>query len=190
MNEIALKNVSKSFGDKKVLDNFNMTVPYGSRICIMAPSGEGKSTLFNLILGLVKADSGEITGVPKDMSAVFQEDRLCEDFSAVGNVFAVTGKKKSLEEITECLSALGLKDSINKKVSLLSGGMKRRVAIARALLAESQMLVLDEPFKGLDDAMHRQTAEVILKYANGKTILVATHDLTDAELLDAEILHI
>ncbi len=187
MSQILLKNISKSFDDKQVLLNFNASFSYGSRTCIMAPSGEGKTTLLNLILGLLKPDKGEIIGVPNQITAVFQEDRLCQSFTAVGNIMAVTGKKKSLSEIQKCLEELGLKDSMNKKVSLLSGGMKRRVAIARALMAESQMIIFDEPFKGLDEATHAQTAEVILKYTQGKTLIISTHDPNDAQLLNAEI---
>ncbi len=189
MNAVVLKNVSKSFGDNTVLNKFCIEIPYGSRLCIMAPSGEGKTTLLNLILGLITPDSGEISGVPKKLSAVFQEDRLCESFTAIGNILAVCGNKKSIPEIKECLSSLGLEDSMHQKVSELSGGMKRRVAIARALLAESELIVFDEPFKGLDEAMHKQTANVILKYAKDKTLIVSTHDSLDAQLLNAEILN-
>ena len=190
MNRIVLKDVSKSFGENKVLDKFCAEIPYGARLCIMAPSGEGKTTLLNLILGLITVDSGEISGVPKNLSAVFQEDRLCESFTAVGNILAVCGDKKSINEINECLSLLGLEESINQKVSELSGGMKRRVAIARALMADGDLVVFDEPFKGLDDAMHKQTADVIMKYTKGKTLILSTHDSLDSQLLNAEILYI
>ncbi len=190
MTDIVLANVSKSFNDNKVLENFSARFPFGSRVCIMAPSGEGKTTLLNLILGIISPDSGDISGVPYNISAVFQEDRLCESFSAVGNVLAVTGKAKSVSQIEECLAELGLKESMYKKTSTFSGGMKRRVVIARALMADSDLIVLDEPFKGLDDAMHRQAASVVLKYAKDKTIIVSTHDSLDAQLLNAEILNI
>ncbi len=188
MNDIVLKNVSKRFGEKVVFDKFNHAFSKGSRVCIMGASGRGKTTLFNLLLGLIKPDSGEIIGVPKKLSAVFQEDRLCEEFTSVENVRAVTGKTVKNEEIVALLDELGLSGSENQPVSSLSGGMRRRVALARALLAENEMLILDEPFKGLDDKTREKTVLTLLSRAKGKTLLVATHDERDAELLDAEIL--
>ncbi len=190
MNPIKFLNVSKSFGEKKVLSDFSHTFEIGSRMCIMGASGVGKTTLLNLTLGLEKADSGEISGVPDDISAVFQEDRLSESFSSVANIIAVTGKSVPESEILNCLSELGLQGSERKPVSELSGGMKRRVAIARALLKKSELIVLDEPFKGLDEELKLQTVSVILSYTKGKTLLVATHGINDAKLLSAEILNL
>ncbi len=190
MKGIIIQNLSKSFEKQKVLSNFSHCFEYGSRTCVMAPSGEGKTTLFNIIMGLIPKDSGDIKGVPKHISAVFQEERLCESFSVIGNIIAVTGKSRSISEIEKCLSLLGLSDSMQKKVYQLSGGMKRRVAIARALLAESSLVIMDEPFKGLDESLHKQTASVILEYTKGKTLIISTHDSNDAMLLNAQILNI
>jgi NitT/TauT family transport system ATP-binding protein len=190
MNDLKFTNVTKSFGDKAVLSGFSHIFEKGSRTCIMGASGVGKTTLLNLVLGLEKADSGVISGIPDDVSAVFQEDRLSESFSAVANIIAVTGKSVSESEIVNCLSELGLQGSERKPVSELSGGMKRRVAIARALLKKSELIVLDEPFKGLDEEIKLKTISVILEYTKGKTLLVATHDPNDANLLDAEILNL
>ncbi len=186
---IVVKNLSKCFVEKTVLNSVDMTLKSGSRTCVMGASGRGKTTLFNILLGLVRADSGEISGVPERISAVFQEDRLCEAFSAVANVLAVTGKSVAVEDIEKCLTELGLADSMYQPVSSLSGGMRRRVAIARALLAESEFIVFDEAFKGLDDATREKTVQVILSRTNGKTLLFSTHDARDAELLGAEIIN-
>jgi NitT/TauT family transport system ATP-binding protein len=153
----------------------------------MGSSGKGKTTLLNLVLGLQKPDNGVVSVESKNISAVFQEDRLCEDFTAVANVVAVTGKKVPREKIVELLKELELSGNENEKVKNLSGGMKRRVAIARCLLAESNILLLDEPFKGLDDQTRETVSKVILASAVNKTLLVSTHDIRDAELLNAEI---
>lgn len=187
MKNISFVNVSKRFGEKVIFENFNAVFESGNRYCIMGASGKGKTTLLNLVLGLQKADEGFVSVGSKNISAVFQEDRLCEDFTAVGNVIAVTGKKVSREKIVELLNDLGLSGNENEKVKNLSGGMKRRVALARCLLAESDILVLDEPFKGLDDQTRETVSRVILACAENKTLLVSTHDIRDAELLNAEI---
>ncbi len=190
MNGIELLNVSKRFGEKVVLDNFSHTFENASITCLMGASGSGKTTLLNILLGIISADSGEISGVPNDISAVFQEDRLCESFSAIANIIAVTGKAVPETEISECLSKLGLEGNEKVPVSTLSGGMKRRVAIARALLAKSELIIFDEPFKGLDEDIKQKTIETILEYTKGKTLIIATHDINDSKLLSANVLNI
>lgn len=187
MKNIVFENVNKSFGEKTIFENFNAVFEYGKRYCIMGASGRGKTTLFNLILGIQKPDKGKIYGIPEDISAVFQEDRLCEDFSAVANVLAVTGKSVPESEIIALLSQLGLSGSENEPVISLSGGMKRRVAIARCLLAKSDVVILDEPFKGLDDQLRETVAEIILSRVENKTLLFSSHDLRDAELLESTV---
>lgn len=187
---IVLENISKSFGKKKVLSDLNVSFAPNSRYCIMGASGRGKTTLLNIILGLVKPDSGVISGVPKNLSAVFQEDRLCEPYSAVKNVKAVTGNSVPEKEIVALLRDLGLRGSENEAVNKLSGGMRRRVALARALLAKSEVIILDEPFKGLDDETREHVISVLLSRTQGKTLLIATHDARDAEALGAEVINI
>ena len=191
MNDIIIKDLCKSFGEKKVLENFSVTFPAGSVSCIMAPSGAGKTTLISIIQGFVKPDSGSISGNEVPMSAVFQEDRLCEDFNPVSNVRFSCGSKKnkkSKEEIVSCLASLGLGDSLGKPVREFSGGMKRRVAIARALMAEYELLFLDEPFKGLDEELKVLVAEYIRASAAGKTVIAVSHDESEAALLGATII--
>lgn len=191
MNDIIIKDLCKSFGEKKVLEGFSATFQAGSASCIMAPSGAGKTTLLSIMQGFTAPDSGSITGNDVKMSAVFQEDRLCEDFGAVSNVRFSCGSgknKKSKEEIVACLESLGLGDSLDKPVREFSGGMKRRVAIARALMADYELLFLDEPFKGLDGEMRASVAGYIRTAAAGKTVIAVSHDETEAELLGATII--
>ncbi len=185
---IKLSNISKSFGKNVVFDSFSIDFEQGRRYCIMGASGRGKTTLLNILLGITKVDSGEISGIPRDIAAVFQEDRLCEPYSALHNIIAVTGKTVPEEEIIALLRDLGLEGSEYIAVSKLSGGMRRRVALARALLAKSELLILDEAFKGLDDETRELVISTLLKYISGKTLIVATHDLRDAEDLQAEII--
>lgn len=187
---IQLINVNKSFGEKKVLVDFVCSFENGSRTCIMGASGSGKTTLLNILLGLTQPDSGSVSGIPDNISAVFQEDRLCEPYSAVANVFAVVGKRVPEEEIVKLLQELGLSGSEYLAVSTLSGGMRRRVALARALLAESDLLILDEPFKGLDEETRELVIGVILNRTAGKTLIVATHDPRDADALNADVLYL
>ena len=178
-----IEHLCKAFDGKHVLENVSLTVTPGAVICLMAPSGRGKTTLLRCIAGLEKPESGEIMGRPEWVGYVFQEDRLCDGFSAVENVRLVTGKAIIEDEIRRHLEELGLADSLDRPVRELSGGMRRRVAIARAVYFGGELLLLDEPFKGLDDAARRQTADYILRHRNGAAILCVTHDREDAAAL-------
>lgn len=187
---IKLLNIQKSFDGKEVIKDLTIEIENGEKVCIMGGSGAGKTTLLDIILALAKPDSGIVTGLDKNISAVFQEDRLCEGFSAVGNIVAVTGKSVPREDIKNLLIELGLSGSEEKNVTELSGGMRRRVAIARALLVKSDIIVMDEPFKGLDDETKKKVINTVLEYIKGKTLIVATHDREDIELLGARLLTI
>lgn len=187
---IRLENINKSFGSKAVLCGFSANFEQGKRYCIMGASGGGKTTLLNIILGLQKADSGTVSGVPEHIAAVFQEDRLCEPYSALANVLAVTGSTVPEAEIIALLGALGLEGNERIAVNKLSGGMRRRVALARALLAKSELIILDEAFKGLDDATRERVISVLCEYSAGKTLILATHDLRDAVSLGAEVIEL
>lgn len=177
---IRLTDICKSFGDKRVLENVSLSFDVGVT-CIMGPSGKGKTTLANIIAGLIPPDSGEISGLEdKKVSMVFQEDRLLEWETAIKNLLFV---RKDTEEAKRLLTAAGLADSMYKKASELSGGMKRRVCLCRALIAEYDLLVLDEPFKGLDSGIKHDVMKMVLDNTVGKTVICITHDHSEAEFL-------
>lgn len=187
MSDLILEHIEKRFGDKIVLRDLSARFPAGACTAIMGPSGCGKTTLLRIILGLERPDGGRVLGRRFPMSAVFQENRLFEDFSALSNLAAVS-PKASREEMARHLTALGLGDSLSAPARTLSGGMKRRVAIARAVLAPGEILVLDEPFTGLD----RETKGVVLDYlkthTKGRTLLLVTHDPAEREALAQHLL--
>lgn len=188
MTDIVLKNVSKSFGDSIVWNKLSCTFKAGEISCIEGASGCGKTTLLNMIAGLIKQDSGEIEGVPEKISFVFQEDRLCEDFSAISNIKLVCGKSKTKEEIISHLKELSLDTELKKPVREFSGGMKRRVAIARAVCCDSDCILLDEAFKGLDSELKQSVMDYVLRHTKGKTVICVTHDRSEAEYLGGRIM--
>ena len=190
MSDIQVLNLSKSFDGRSVLNGFSATFKDGSTTCIMGVSGRGKTTLLNLISGLLKPDCGTVSGVPENISFVFQEDRLCENFSAEANIRLVTGKTMSSAEILSHLKELGLENSSEQPVRSLSGGMKRRVAIARAICYPSGLLLLDEPFKGLDEALREETIAYIQRHRANRTIICVTHDPLEAKLLNADLIYL
>ena len=174
-----------------MISDRDFVFPEGKISSVMGPSGAGKTTLLMLIAGLSAPDAGEITGVPERVSFVFQEDRLCEDFSAVANVRLVTGKRMKDEEIREELLRLGIpEESLSQPVREFSGGMKRRVSIARAILYAPDLMLLDEPFKGLDEDLRRNVMDELLEKLRGKTVILVTHDPEEAEYMGGEIIQL
>ena len=178
-----IQHLCKSFDGKVVLDHVSLTLESGGTACLMAPSGRGKTTLLRCIAGLETPDSGQITDLPERIAYVFQEDRLCDGFSAVDNIRLVTGKALGEGEIRRHLEELGLAGSLDQPVRELSGGMRRRVVISRAVCFGADLLLLDEPFKGLDDEARQQTADYIIRHRGAAAILCVTHDREDAAAL-------
>ncbi|NLN55489.1 MAG: ATP-binding cassette domain-containing protein [Clostridiales bacterium] len=188
MKDIVINSVYKSFGGRTVLSGFSAVIKAGRFNTLMGKSGCGKTTLANIIMGLIPPDTGEVSNVPERISAVFQENRLSENFNAVSNIFLVTGRKFPKETIIRCLNNLGLEENLDKPVRDLSGGMRRRVAIARALLAEYELLILDEPFKELDANTKDKVMEYVKNSAAGKTVLLITHSREEAEFFGGDII--
>ena len=183
--DIAVNHLWKSYDGTPVLEDFSCSIPRGSCCALLAPSGAGKTTLLRLLLGLEQPDSGIILGIPARCGVLFQEDRLFPDLCAVSNVTSATSCSRG--EATALLSRLGLEDESQKKpVRLLSGGQTRRVSLARALLAKGELLILDEPFTGLDDSTRQLCAAAIRDYRQGRTLVAVTHNLDDVPLLGIE----
>ena len=188
--ELKVENLTKRYGGKTVLDGVSFSLREGVT-CLMAPSGAGKTTLLRLLLGLEKADGGQITGLAgRRVGTVFQEDRLLPGMDAEGNLRFVLGAAYDREAAQEILEELGLSDVGGKAVRDYSGGMRRRLALARALLFPCDILLLDEPFTGLDPENRRRAAACVRRHAPGKPVLAVTHEASDAEALEAEILRI
>ena len=189
--EVRFDGVRKSYGENRVLRGLNFALEAGGMYCLMAPSGSGKTTLFRALLGLESCDAGSIIGVSAgDTSMMFQEDRLCEALSAVENVALVLPSRASRREVRGLLSQILPATCLDQPVMELSGGMRRRVSLARAVAYPSTLLVLDEPFTGLDAQTRRQAIDFLLANRRGRTLLVATHGEQDAELLGARRLNL
>lgn len=188
-NILMIKEITKSYGKQKVLENISFNLNESERICIYGKSGIGKTTLLRIIAGLEKADSGKITFVGK-VSMVFQEDRLLENTDVYTNLYCVLGSRFDKAEVDMHLKEVGLEGAGNKIVSELSGGMKRRVAIVRCMMKSSEIILLDEPFKGLDTILKDNIIRYVVKYLNGRAVIMVTHDISEAEKIQAEIIEI
>ena len=183
--EIAVKHLCKSFGGRTVLRDLTFTAGPGIT-AVMAPSGTGKTTLLNILLGLERPDSGTVEGLAgKRLTAVFQEDRLLEHLSAGGNLRFVLGRAYDPAAARALLDRLGLPDTGAQPVREFSGGMKRRLALARALLAPFDALALDEPFTGVDPARIRRLMEALR--ALDTPVLLSSHEALVCSLADRVI---
>ena len=198
---LEITNLCKSFGDKKVLHNLNMRLDDNGIYCLMGPSGMGKTTLLRIIMNLESKDSGTIRWISEDgeekemepdneISAMFQEDRLLPFLNAIENVNMMYEKKPSVREISRDLSLILPRKSLHQPACELSGGMKRRVSLARTMHFQGKMIILDEPFTGLDMKTRKKVIEYVLKNRRGRILLVATHGEEDASLLGAEIIRL
>ena len=187
--EVCLKNINKSFGKQKVLEQVNICVKSGKPKCIMGASGQGKTTLLRILMGMLKLDEGMVM-IPdgKRMAVVFQEDRLIEEATVYANLYAVLGSAFDYKVAEAHLKMTGLEEVGEKVVRELSGGMKRRVAIVRAVLTQPDILILDEAFKGLDSENRDMVIRYIRKFCGERVILMVSHDELEAEKMGADIM--
>ena len=195
MKILEAKNICKSYDGVQIIDNFSLSLDAGDRLALLGVSGEGKTSLLNILLGISAYGGGEVL---RDRQlhylVVFQEDRLLPSFGAPENMDVYPYrflKKEALDILTE----LGLDASPNKPAGEYSGGMKRRLAIARALYGcillhtmkpgEPLLLVMDEPFKGLDSSLRERVIRYIAQVlsATGAALLLVTHDEKEATAL-------
>lgn len=199
---IRMRHIRKSYNGQPVIEDFSLTMEAGGRYLLMAPSGAGKTTLLKILTGLEQAQQGEISGMPDRIGMVFQEDRLCEEYDAVCNILLGMEKRSrretgrtgacdlahmSKKQLTEYVRAQAARilpeDCLTKPVNSLSGGMRRRVVLLRAVLSGADILIMDEPFTGLDEETRARCAEYLIKQLGERTLLVTTHREEDAELL-------
>ena len=165
----------------------SLAVAAGGRLCVMAPSGTGKTTLLRTLAGLERPLSGSVEG-PSSVSMEFQDARLVEGATALQNVALMAAPGVGPGEIRALLGTLVPGIDVDAPVRELSGGQRRRVELARALLAPGDSVLLDEPFAGLDEASRELACSVVAGELRGRSLVVCTHDAADARLLDADTL--
>ena len=180
---ITIDRLTLSYGSQQVLKDCSLRVETGSRVALMGPSGCGKTSLINVIAGLLTPDSGKVS-VNGKVSYVFQEPALFPWLTAVDNINVVLSDgPETLPRAEQLLEAVGLSDCRDKYPHQLSGGQKQRIAICRALAYGGDILLLDEPLKGLDADTRDQVSALLLQEWTGKTLLLVTHDPLEAQSL-------
>jgi len=179
---ISLIDIGVSYAGKAVINGLSMTIAGGERIALTGPSGSGKTTVLNLIAGLTRPQTGKIS-VSGSVSYVFQEPRLLPWCNALENLNVVMSDSQStLPQAYEMLRRLGLADAEKKYPHELSGGMQQRLSIGRSLCYGGDILLLDEPLKGMDKALRDDIAALINEKTIGKTLVLASHDSTEIDI--------
>lgn len=174
---LKFENLTVRYGKQTVIDQLNFDFPEGKIVAITGASGIGKTTLLNVIAGFLKPHGGSLHSDHRAPTYVFQEPRLFPWMTALENVTTVCKDAQRAEELL--LRLLPDPDAKCKYPDELSGGMKQRVSIARALAYDSDLLLMDEPFKGLDPDTRREVSRFVFDQTRGKTVLMVTHDGED-----------
>lgn len=193
MKDIIFKNFSFSYPDKEIYKDFNAEFFGGKINVVLGASGVGKTTLLNALTGLSGFD-GEIENMPKNVSYIFQSDRLVKTISVEKNLDfvlknAIPDKTARKNAIYDMAKLLEISDVLKRLPTEISGGQAQRVQMARAFLYPSEVMLLDEPFKGLDVSLKTRLIKKFLELwgRDGRTVVLVTHDVYDALLMGDKV---
>lgn len=186
---LELKDITLRFEQKTVLDKCSLRLQSGERIALMGPSGCGKTSLLRVALGLQMPDGGSVSCGFQSVAAVFQEPRLLPWRTAAENVnLVLSDRAETMPEALSWLEKLELSDAQALYPAELSGGMQQRLSIARALASRSALLVMDEPFKAMDDKLNERVIRAVAASVGGAALLLVTHSEAEARALGCRIL--
>lgn len=181
---IKITDLKKSYGENIIFDGLNIEFKDGRISCVLGPSGVGKSTLFNIISNIESYNFGAIEGADgKRIAYVFQEDRLLEWKNVYENIaFVIADEKDIKHKVEQAIKSVKLTGYEKYYPKELSGGMRRRVALARAFVYKPDIMILDEPFKGLDIALKEDIIKDFYREweKNKICVIMATHDIDEA----------
>lgn len=186
-------NVTKAYGNGKVISDFSLTINDGEHIAIMGESGVGKTTLLRIAASLEGADEG-LFKTDNVVAYTFQDSRLLPTFTVRENVYATLRSKNKRELADKYIDLVELGEHCDKYPAQLSGGMRQRVAFARFLAFaeenEATLLLLDEPFSALDEEMRNRMLQILIGFAKNKSVIYVTHNYDEAEKISDRIIKI
>ena len=182
-----LENICVSYKNMKILKRFSLDINTDGAFvtALFSPTGSGKTTLLKIIAGIQKGFSGEVIE-GKKVSMVFQDGRLFPWYNVMENMLVM--KRDGREQAGNYLERLGLLEHAGKLPSELSGGMQQKLCIARAVMSDYDLLVLDEPFKGMDETSKEAAMQFISEENGERPIILVTHEKADALAMADEII--
>jgi ABC-2 type transport system ATP-binding protein len=199
---VKIEHVTKSFKSEVVLDDVSLQLSQGTITGLVGRNGSGKTVLMKLISGLMLADSGTILvkgkqvgkeiDFPASMGLIIETPGFIPYFSAFQNLKSLADIKKTIgdEAIKAAIQRVGLDPNSRKRVGKYSLGMRQRLGIAQAIMEDPELLILDEPFNGLDEEGVKDIRKLLLELkAQGKTILISSHNKEDIEILCDQVYH-
>lgn len=200
---LELKNIKKSYDGVTILKDISISIENSEIVSILGSSGSGKTTLLNLILGIIKPDSGnvifdgkDLTNVPMELrgfNIVFQDYALFPNLNAYKNItYGLRNypDRSTQQEVDSLIDLLDLRQHLDKKIDKLSGGQKQRVALARTMVMKPKILLLDEPLSALDGVIKESIKETIVRIAKdfNLTTIIVTHDPEEALTISDKVL--
>ena len=200
---LELKNIKKSYDGVTILKDISISIENSEIVSILGSSGSGKTTLLNLILGIIKPDSGnvifdgnDLTNVPMELrgfNIVFQDYALFPNLNAYKNItYGLRNYpgRSTQQEVDSLIDLLDLRQHLDKKIDKLSGGQKQRVALARTMVMKPKILLLDEPLSALDGVIKESIKETIVRIAKdfNLTTIIVTHDPEEALTISDKVL--
>ena len=197
---LQLRNITKTYGPQKALDNVSLDIPRGQVVGLLGPNGAGKSTLMRSILGYLPVDSGTVhfdgqdvrlggdalrsrMGYLPEQNPLYREMYVREFFDFMADLHGIKGRKKRNEAVQNLIEKVGLTPEAHKPIDALSKGYKQRVGLAQAILHNPELLILDEPTSGLDPIQLKDIRALIRSFGQNSTVILSTHILQEVEAM-------
>ena len=178
------------YGAEPLCEPLGFSLGPSSCLCLQAPSGTGKTTLLHTVARLQRPLAGSLENTARGCSMMFQDTRLVEDLDAIDNILLFARPGFTRKDVRDLACELLPRDALSRPVRELSGGQRRRVELARAFAAPGELVLLDEPFGGLDAQAHSCALAFVKRHGAERIVVFATHNTGDAQALGAQVLEL
>ena len=197
---LEVRNITKTYGPQKALDNVSLDIPRGQVVGLLGPNGAGKSTLMRSILGYLPTDGGSVTfdgmdvrdggddlrsrmGYLPEHNPLYREMYVREFLDFIADLHGIKGRQARNAKVEEIVTRVGLTPEAHKRIAALSKGYRQRVGLAQAILHDPELLILDEPTSGLDPLQLKDIRALIRSFGENRTVILSTHIMQEVEAM-------
>ena len=197
---LEVRNITKTYGPQKALDNVSLDIPRGQVVGLLGPNGAGKSTLMRSILGYLPTDGGTVTfdgmdvrdggddlrsrmGYLPEHNPLYREMYVREFLDFIADLHGIKGRQARNAKVEEIVTRVGLTPEAHKRIAALSKGYRQRVGLAQAILHDPELLILDEPTSGLDPLQLKDIRALIRSFGENRTVILSTHIMQEVEAM-------